>query len=214
MISGIIGRKIGTTRAFAQDGTVVAVTAIEAAPCTVTQVKTEAREGYNAVQLGCGEVKRLSRPLAGHLGKLGKFRHLREFRVDDPGSIEPGQKVDVGLFQPGERVDVTGVSKGKGFAGGVKRYHFGGGPKTHGQSDRHRAPGSAGAGTDPGRTWKGQRMAGHMGNERVTVKNLAVVEADPERNLLLLKGAVPGARKGLLLIKKVKSRGGAPAEEA
>jgi len=205
MISGIIGRKIGTTRVYGEDGTVVAVTAIEAGPCTVTQVKTEAKEGYSAVQLGFGEARKLNRPQAGHLGGLGKLRHLREFRVEDTGSIELGQRVDVGLFGPGDRVDVAGTSKGKGFAGGVKRYHFSGGPKTHGQSDRHRAPGSAGAGTDPGRTWKGQRMAGHMGNARVTVKNLEVVKVDPERNLLLVRGAVPGARKGLLLIVRSKA---------
>jgi large subunit ribosomal protein L3 len=134
-------------------------------------------------------------------------KHLREFRVEDVSDIDLGHRVDVSLFQPGDLVDVRGISKGKGFAGGVKRHHFAGGPKTHGQSDRHRAPGSIGAGTSPGRVLKGQRMAGHMGNKRITVKRLEVVEADPDRNLLLVKGAVPGARNGLLEIRKSEVRG-------
>ncbi len=202
MLQGIIGKKLGMTQLFSDDGRVEAVTAIEAGPCTVTQVKTVAGEGYSAAQLGFGEVKRLKSPQKGHLKELAQFRYLREFRVDDTESMEVGQKVDVSLFQPGDLVDVTGVSKGKGFAGVVKRYHFAGGPKTHGQSDRHRAPGSVGAGTSPGRVFKGTRMAGHMGNRRVTVQRLEVFEADPDRNLLLVKGAVPGARNGLLIISK------------
>ena len=202
MIQGIIGKKVGMTQVFAEDGVVTAVTAIEAGPCTVTQVKTKAKEGYDAVQLGFGEAKRLNRPEKGHLKKLGLYRRLREFRIEDASEIQLGQSVDVGIFHPGDLVDVTGTSKGKGFAGVVKRHHFAGGPKTHGQSDRHRAPGSIGAGTDPGRVLKGRKMAGHMGNERVTVKKLEVVKANPERNLLLVKGAVPGARNGLLIIKK------------
>ncbi len=149
-----------------------------------------------------GEAKRLNSPERGHLGKLGLFRHLREFLVADTSGIELGRRVDVSLFQPGDTVDVSGTSKGKGFAGGVKRHHFSGGPKTHGQSDRHRAPGSVGAGTTPGRVFKGQRMAGHMGSERVTVKRLEVVRADPDRNLLLVKGGVPGARNSVLEIRK------------
>ncbi len=189
---------------FTEDGSVKPVTAIEAGPCVVTQVRTPEKEGYSAVQLGFGEAKRLNSPERGHLGKLGKFRHLREFRTDDVASIEIGQSVDVSIFKAGDLVDVSGVSKGRGFAGGVKRHHFGGGPKTHGQSDRHRAPGSVGSGTTPGRVWKGLKMAGHMGNERVTVTHLEVVQADAERNLLLVKGAVPGAPKGLLLIRKSK----------
>ena len=202
MFSGLIGRKIGMTQVFTEDGAVEAVTAIEAGPCTVTQIKTAAREGYNAVQLGFGEAKRLNSPERGHLGKLGLFKHLREFSVEDTSDIELGHRVDVSLFQPGDLVDVVGTSKGRGFAGTVKRHHFAGGPKTHGQSDRHRAPGSVGAGTDPGRVLKGQRMAGHMGNQRVTVKRIEVVKADPDRNLLLVKGAVPGAKNGLLEIRK------------
>ncbi|HEY88030.1 MAG TPA: 50S ribosomal protein L3 [Dehalococcoidia bacterium] len=206
MIQGIIGKKLGMTQIFRDNGKVAVVTAIEAGPCTVTQVKTVAEEGYNAAQLGFGAVKRLNSPQRGHLKELGQFRYLREFRVNDIEAIEVGQKVDVSLFKSGDLVNITGVSKGKGFAGVVKRHHFAGGPKTHGQSDRHRAPGSIGATTSPGRVFKGMRMAGHMGNSRVTVRQLEVFEADPARNLLLVRGAVPGARNGLLLIKK-SSRG-------
>jgi len=213
MIRGLIGRKIGMTQVFTEGGTVESVTAIEAGPCVVTQIKTPAKEGYSAVQLGFSEAKRLNAPERGHLGKLGLFRHLREFRVTDTSGIELGHRVDVSLFQTGDAVEVTGISKGRGFAGGVRRYHFGGGPKTHGQSDRHRAPGSVGSGTDPGRVLKGLRMAGHMGNERVTVKRLQVVKADPDRNLLLVRGAVPGARNGLLEIRKIGTNAQAKAEE-
>lgn len=203
MLSGLIGKKLGVTQIFEEDGTLEAVTAIEAGPCLVTQIKTEAEDGYNAVQLGFGEAKRLNSPQRGHLKGIGhQLKHLREFRVDGPTSVEVGQKVDVGIFKVGDGVDVTGISKGKGFAGGVKRYHFRGGPKTHGQSDRHRAPGSVGATTFPGRVLKGTRMAGHMGNQRVTQCNLKVVQADPARNLLLVRGAIPGAKNGLLLIRK------------
>ena len=202
MVPGIIGKKIGMTQVFKDDGTVEAVTAIEAGPCIVTQVKTLARDGYDAVQVGYGPAKRLNSPERGHLGKLGLFRHLREFSVSDPGAVEVGQVLNVSLFKAGDLVDVTGTSKGRGFAGVVKRHHFAGGPKTHGQSDRHRAPGSIGATTTPGRVFKGMRMAGHMGNERVTVKGLKVVQAVPDRNLLLVRGAVPGARNGLLTIKR------------
>jgi len=202
MIQGIIGKKLGMTQVFTEDGKMEAITAIQAGPCTIIQVKTVAKEGYNAAQLGFGEVKHLKSPQKGHLKELGQFKYLREFRVGDTASIEVGQKVDVSLFQAGDLIDVTGVSKGKGFAGVVKRYHFAGGPKTHGQSDRHRAPGSIGATTSPGRVLKGQRMAGHMGNKQLTTRHLKVFEADPERNLLLVRGAVPGARNGLLIIKK------------
>jgi len=201
-IEGIIGKKMGMTQIFRDDGKAEAVTAIEAGPCTVIQVKTVAEEGYNAAQLGFGQAKRLKSPEKGHLKELGQFKYLREFRVSDTKDIKPGERVDVSLFKAGDLVDITGVSKGKGFAGVVKRHHFAGGPKTHGQSDRHRAPGSIGATTSPGRVLKGKRMAGHMGSERVTVRHLEVFEADPDRNLLLVKGAVPGARNGLLLIKK------------
>ena len=202
MIQGIIGKKLGMTQIFRDSGKVEVVTAIEAGPCTVTQVKIVAKVGYNAAQLGFNVVKRLNSPQRGHLKGLEQFKYLREFRMDDIEAIEVGQKVDVSLFKSGDLVDITGVSKGKGFAGVVKRHHFAGGPKTHGQSDRHRAPGSIGATTSPGRVFKGLRMAGHMGNSQVTVRQLEVFETDPARNLLLVRGAVPGARNGLLLIKK------------
>jgi large subunit ribosomal protein L3 len=202
MVNGIIGRKLGMAQVFAESGVAEAVTAIEAGPCVVIQLKTEAKEGYKAAQLGFGEAKRLNSPRKGHLKKLGQFEYLREFRVADTEGIKVGDKVDVGLFKEGDLVDITGISKGKGFAGVVKRYHFAGGPKTHGQSDRHRAPGSIGSTTSPGRVFKGKRMAGHMGTERVTVSKLKVYKADPERNLLLVRGAVPGARNGLVLIEK------------
>ena len=202
MIQGIIGRKLGMTQVFREDGTADAVTVIEAGPCTVIQVKTVTKGEYNAVQLGFGNAKRLNSPQRGHLKGHGQFKYLREFRVSDTEAIKVGEKVDISLFKAGDRVDVTGVSKGKGFAGVVKRHHFAGGPKTHGQSDRHRAPGSIGATTTPGRVFKGMRMAGHMGDSRVTVQRLEVVDADPARNLLLVKGAVPGARNRLLLIER------------
>jgi large subunit ribosomal protein L3 len=201
MIHGLIGRKIGMTQLFQEDGEVV-VTAIEAGPCFVIQVKTEAKDGYNAVQLGFGEAKALSSPKKGHVKDIGQLKHLREFQVDDVKSVQVGQKVDADMFKPGDLIDVIGISKGKGFAGVVKRHHFAGGPKTHGQSDRHRAPGSIGATTSPGRVFKGLRMAGHMGDRRVTQRNLKVLNVDLARHLLLVRGAVPGAGKGLLLIKK------------
>ncbi len=201
-IEGIIGKKLGMTQIFRENGKAEAVTAVEAGPCTVIQVKTATKEGYNAAQLGFGEVKQLKSPQRGHLKGLGQFKYLREFRVDDTEAIQVGERVDVSLFKAGELVDITGWSKGKGFAGVVKRHHFAGGPKTHGQSDRHRHPGSIGATTSPGRVFKGMRMAGHMGNRQVTVRHLEVFEADPDRNLLLVKGAIPGGRNGLLLIKK------------
>jgi large subunit ribosomal protein L3 len=202
MTDGIIGKKLGMTQVFREDGKTEAVTAIEAGPCTVRQVKTVTKDGYNAAQLGFIEAKQPKSSRRGHARESAEFKYLREFRVDDIEAIEAGQKVDVSLFKAGDTVDITGVSKGKGFAGVVKRHHFSGGPKTHGQSDRHRAPGSIGSTTTPGRVLKGMRMAGHMGNRQVTVSNLEVYEADPARNLLLIKGAVPGTRNGLLLIRK------------
>ena len=206
MTQGIIGKKLGMTQIFRDNGKVEAVTAIEAGPCAVVQVKTVAKEGYNALQIGFGQAKRLSSPQRGHLKDLGQFRYLREFRADDIEGVQVGDRIDVSLFQAGDLVDVIGVSKGKGFAGVVKRHGFAGGPKTHGQSDRHRHPGSIGAGTSPGRVFKGTLMAGHMGSERVTVRKLEVFQTDPDRNLLLVKGAVPGASNGLLLIRKSGGR--------
>jgi len=199
---GIIGKKLGMSQVFLDDGTAEAVTAIEAGPCTVVQLKTSAKEGYDAAQLGFGEAKQQKSSRRDSQMTQKQFKHLREFRLDDTEGIEAGQQVDVSLFQPGDLINVTGVSKGKGFAGVVKRHHFSGGPKTHGQSDRHRAPGSVGAGSTPGRVWKGLRMAGHMGNRQVTAINLEVFQADPARNLLLVRGAVPGGKNGLLLIRK------------
>ena len=202
MIQGIIGRKLGMTQVFRDNGKAETVTIVAAGPCSVVQVKTVAKEGYNAAQLGFGEAKKLKSPQKGHLKETGNYRYLREFRLADTKDVKVGDSVDVSLFESGDLVDITGVSKGKGFAGVVKRYNFAGGPKTHGQSDRHRAGGSIGAGSSPGRVFKGTRMPGHMGNERVTVRKLEVIQTDIERNMLLVKGAVPGARNGILLIKK------------
>ena len=202
MVAGIIGRKLGMTQLFRDDGKMEAVTAVEAGPCTVIQVKTSDKDGYNAVQIGFGEAKRLKSPELGHLKELGKFRYLREFRVDDKETAKVGDKLDVSQFKVGDMVDVTGVSKSKGYAGVVKRHGFAGGPKTHGQSDRLRHPGAIGSTTYPGRVWKGLRMSGHMGGDQITVRGLEVRGADAERNLLLVKGALPGSKKGLLLIRK------------
>jgi len=208
MFSGIIGKKIGMTQLFQESGETVAVTAIQAGPSVVTQIKSRDRDGYDAIQVGFIENKvkqsRLSSPEIGHLRGLENVRYLREFRTDDISSVKRGDKVDVGFLKHGDLVNVTGLSKGRGFAGVVKRHHFAGGPKTHGQTDRHRAPGSIGATTFPGRVLKGKRMAGHMGNRGVTARNLEVIQADPERNLLLVKGTVPGANGGLLVIEKVR----------
>ncbi len=201
-MQGIIGRKLSMTQIFGDNGRAKAVTVIDAGPCTVIQAKTVAKDGYSAIQLGFGEAKKLNSPQRGHLKGMGQFKYLREFRVGATEATKVGDKVDVSLFKAGDLVDITGISKGKGFAGVVKRYHFAGGPKTHGQSDRHRARGSIGAGSSPGRVLKGMRMAGHMGSSRVTVRHLEVFEADPARNLLLVKGAVPGTRNGLLLIRR------------
>lgn len=206
MVTSLIGRKIGMTQIFKDDGEAVAVTAIEAGPCFVTQIKTKAKEGYDAIQLGFGKAKRLNAPQKGHLKGIGEFKYLREFRVKGDTPPQLGQNIDVSVFKAGDLVNIAGLSKGRGFAGVVKRHHFAGGPKTHGQSDRHRAPGSIGASTSPGRVLKGTRMAGHMGNARVTVRNLEVVAVYPVRNLLLVKGGVPGSPKGLLFIKKAKVR--------
>ena len=208
MFPGIIGRKIGVTQLFQESGETVAVTAIQAGPSVVTQIKSRDKDGYDAIQVGFIENKvkqsQLSSPEMGHLRGLENVRYLREFRTDDISSVKRGDKVDVGFLKHGDLVNVIGLSKGKGFAGVVKRHHFAGGPKTHGQTDRHRAPGSIGATTFPGRVLKGKRMAGHMGNRGVTARNLEVIQADPERNLLLVKGAVPGATGGLLIIEKVR----------
>ncbi len=208
MIEGILGRKVGMTQIFDPTGLAIPVAVVEAGPCFVTQIKTLANDGYEAVQLGFGNTKRLNEPAKGHLKKLPSLRYLREVRAADLGQLQLGQKIDVSIFKPGERVDVTGTSKGKGFAGVVKRHHFAGGPRTHGPSDRERAPGSVGATTTPSRVFKGLRMAGRMGHERVTVRNLQVVQVDPVRNLLLVRGPIPGAKDGLLLIRRMSQRKG------
>ena len=202
-ISGLIGRKVGMTTYYTDDGRALPVTAIEVGPCVVTQVKTAARNGYEAVQIGFLTAKSVSKPLAGHMERSGgRFRHLQEFGVKDLGDFEVGQKILANLFETGARVKVSGVSKGHGFAGGVARHGFAGGPKTHGQSDRHRAPGSIGAGSSPGRVWPGTKMAGHYGSVSVTQKGLRVVLADPKRNLVLVTGAVPGHRNSIVRIEK------------
>ncbi len=204
MSIGLIGRKVGMTQIFQEDGTMIPVSVVAVEPNTVTRLRTPERDGYAAVQLGIEESGKLNKPDMGQLKNLPKVSVVREFRLDEDGTeaYTVGQKLDVTLFAAGDIVDVTGVSKGKGFAGHIKRHHFKRGPKTHG-SDHHRAPGSIGPGTTPGRVYKGMRMAGHMGDARATVKKLRVVRADAERNLLLVKGSVPGSLNALLLVKKV-----------
>jgi large subunit ribosomal protein L3 len=203
----LIGRKLGMTRVFGDDGTVVPVSVIEASPNSVTRLRTPELDGYAALQLGAGVARRQTKPVAGQFKHLEREQQkpaqVREFRVDSTDGYEIGQKLDVSLFEVGELVDVTGVSKGKGFTGTIARHNFKRGPKTHG-SNNYRQPGSVGAGTTPGRVFKGTRMSGHMGDEQVTVKKLQVVKVDADRNLLLVKGAVPGARNALLLVRKAK----------
>jgi large subunit ribosomal protein L3 len=201
VIEGLLGRKVGMLQVFDSEGQVRGATVIEAGPCLITQIRTPARDGYEAVQLGFGSRKRANKPTRGHLKRLGDLRHLREFKVIDSAEHKLGDKIGAEIFQPGDYIDITGVSKGRGFAGGVKRHGFHGGPKTHGQSDRHRAPGAIGAGNTPGRVFKGMRMAGHMGAAQVTVRGLEVLESHPARGLLIVAGSVPGARNGLLKIR-------------
>jgi large subunit ribosomal protein L3 len=203
MSIGLIGRKLGMTQVFAADGTMIPVSVVEVTPNTVTRVRTPERDGYTAVQLGAGEAKTLTKPVLGQLKDLPRHKTLREFRLDDTaGSYEVGQVLALGdLFTEGDLVDVTSVSKGRGFAGTVKRHHFNTGPKTHG-SDNYRKPGSIGPGTTPGRVYKGLRMAGHMGDARTTIKKLEVVRVDADRNLLLVKGSVPGTKGALTLVRK------------
>ncbi len=206
-IHAMIGKKVGTTGVFRGDGRADCVTALRVGPCVVTQIKTMETDGYESIQLGFERVNRMDKAKTGHLKEAGGlFRYLREVKADDVSDYEVGQELDASLFQSGDRVDATGFSKGRGFAGGVKRHNFRGGPKTHGQSDRHRAPGSIGAGTSPGRVIKGLKMAGHMGNARVTVRNLEVVQSDAERGLLFVKGGVPGASDALVIVSKSRRR--------
>lgn len=205
-MKGILGKKLGMTQIFDEKGVAIPVTIIEAGPCFITQKKTKANDGYDAIQLGFGDTGegRLKKPIAGHLKKadIQPIRYMREFRITNPEDYQEGQKIDVSIFNVGDKVDVIGTSKGKGFAGTVKRHGFRGGPKTHGQSDRWRAPGSVGAGSTPGRVLKGTRMAGRMGNEQVTVQNLRVALVDAEKNLLAVKGAIPGGKNGLIIIRE------------
>lgn len=209
MFKGLLGKKLGMTQVFDENGAAVPVTIIEAGPCFVTQIRTINKNGYSAVQLGFEEVqdKRLSKGQLGHLErtKLPPLKFLREFRIKSL-DIKVGDKVDVSQFEAGKRVDVVGTSKGKGFAGTVKRYHFRGGPKTHGQSDRLRAPGSVGATTTPGRVFKGKKMPGHMGNQRVSSQNVKVILVDAEKNLIAVNGSVPGPKGGLVMIKEARKQ--------
>lgn len=201
MSIGVIGRKVGMTQVFLPDGSMVPVSVVAVEPNRVTALRTPERDGYAAVQLGTNERKRLSKPRLGQLKDLPQLGTLREFRVDDVSGFEIGQTLDVGLFAEGEFVHVTGVSKGKGFTGQTKRYGFKRGPETHG-SDSHRQPGSIGQGTTPGRVWKGKHMAGRMGGVQRTVLKLKVVRSDPERNVLLIEGSVPGAANTFVLVRK------------
>ena len=205
-IEGLLGRKLGTIQVFDKRGRLRGCTAIEVGPCFVTQLRTPEKDGYTAVQIGFQDDKRLNSPETGHLKAAGnlKLRHLAEFNIEPGGSLTLGDQLGAELFETGEKVDVTATSKGRGFQGGVRRHHFAGGPKTHGQSDRHRAPGSIGSGTTPGRVFKGTRMAGHMGNERVTVRNLDVVTKNDEKGVIFVAGSVPGPIGGLVRIRHAK----------
>ena len=203
MIKSMMGRKIGMTQVFTEEGTVVPVTVVEAGPVTVTRLRSPEKEGYTAVQVGFGEAKRQTKPVAGQYAKVGVApkRYLREMKTDDTSDVEVGQEIKVDIFNIGDKISVTGTSKGKGFAGVVKRYHFRGGPQTHG-STVHRKPQSGGA-TDAARTFKGVKRPGRMGGETVTVRGLTIVRVDPEKNLLLIKGAVPGSNGGLITVSKM-----------
>jgi large subunit ribosomal protein L3 len=205
MLNGMLGKKLGMTRIFTEDGRWIDVTLLEAGPCMVVQRKTQEREGYDSVQLGFGEVaeRHLTKPLQGHFTKAGVApkRTLREFRVEKANPLKAGDEIKVDIFQTGDRVDVCGTSKGKGFAGGIKRHGWSGGPATHG-SNFHRAPGSIGQSADPGHVIKGKTLPGQMGNTGVTTQNLEVVDVDVTKNLLIVRGCVPGANGGMVVVKK------------
>lgn len=208
MIQALMGTKLGMTQIFDETGQAVPVTVLKVGPCVVTQLRTQERDGYEAIQIGYEESKRLNSPERGHQKAAGSsMRHLREVHATDISGYEVGQVIDCSIFNPGDKVDITGTSKGKGFAGVVKRHGFAGGPKTHGQSDRHRAPGSIGSSATPGRVFKGMRMAGQMGNERTTVQNLTVERVDPERNLVLVRGSVPGPKQSLVIVRSAVKSG-------
>jgi len=205
MVEKLIGKKLGMTRYFLEDGRSVPVTVLQVGPCVVIQKKTVGREGYNAVQVGYEKQKetRVNKPLQGHFRQAGAgyFKHLREIRVDDPDSFELGQEIKSDVFSIGDRVHVSGISKGSGFSGVLKRWGFSGGRKTHG-SRSHRVPGSIGCSAPPGRVLKGKKLPGRMGDQRVTVKNLRIVDLRPEMDLVIVKGAVPGSKNGLVEISK------------
>ncbi len=203
---GLIGKKIGMTTFFARDGSRVAVTVLQAGPCPVIQLKTEEKDGYNALQLGFEPIKekKLNKPLKGHQAKAGKgfYRYLKEFRVDNVNDYSLGQELNVELFKVGEKVKITGVSKGRGFAGVMKRWNFGGSPDSHGHHKVHRAPGSIGQCADPSRVFKGKRMPGHMGVEQKTYKNIEIIDIRPEKNVIIVKGQVPGPKNSIVYIRK------------
>ena len=204
-INALLGKKIGTTRYFHEDGKSDCVTAMQLGPCTITQIKNSEVEGYDSVQIGYGSAKKLNKAQNGHLKKSEKsLKFLREIRRIETSGLKIGQEFDVSIFEKGAKIDISGITKGRGFAGVVKRHGFKGGPKTHGQSDRHRAPGSIGAGSTPGRVLKGKEMPGHMGSIKVTIKNLEIVSMDQENNILLVKGAVPGSTGTLVYATKSK----------
>ena len=207
MSNGLLGKKLGMTGIFLSDGSYVPVTVVQAGPCTVTQIKTQVTDGYNALQVGFGEkpASRLNKPIAGHLNRSGAAgcTHFREFKVDDTDAYTLGQEVTVDIFKVGDSVDVCGVTKGRGYAGVMKRHGFSGGKKTHG-SHSHRVPGSIGCSAWPSKVIKGKKMPGHYGVDRKTVRNLEIVDIRPEDNLILIKGAVPGSKSGLVEIKKPK----------
>jgi len=205
VVKGVLGRKLGMTQIFTEDGRAVPVTVVEAGPCAITQIRTPDKDGYKAVQLSFGEVKakQLNKPELGHLAKSGAAptRHLVELRTDDIESYELGQVLGPDVFAAGDKIDVIGLTKGKGFAGAMKRWNFAGKPRTHGTERKHRSPGSQGAGTTPGRVFKGKKLAGRLGHERVTIMSLEVVETDTDKGLLLIKGAIPGPKGSVVMIR-------------
>jgi large subunit ribosomal protein L3 len=215
-VKGILGRKIGMTQVFDDQGHAIPVTVVEAGPCRVAQIKRPETDGYSAIQLAFGNSKRLNKPAAGHLAKAGLdgAKHLVELRIDDMAGYELGSEIKADIFEEGEVVDVIGVTKGKGFAGPMKRHHFHGLSASHGTERKHRSPGSIGACATPARVFKGTRMAGHLGHRRVTTLNLRIIKADPERNLLLIRGAIPGPRGALVMVRSaIRLRRRGPAGE-
>jgi large subunit ribosomal protein L3 len=206
MSEGLLGKKIGMTQIFQDNGEVIPASILQVGPCFVTQIKTKENDGYTALQIGFAESRRLNKPQRGHLKNLPPLKKLLEVRTSDVANFQVGQKLDLSIFNVGDKVDVSGVSKGKGHAGVIKRHHFKGGKKTHGQSDRMRRPGSSGATTTPGRVLKGMRGAGQLGNKTITTLNMEIVKVDAERNLMALKGSVPGSPETILFIRKARQQ--------